>query len=26
MEDGFKYWRLPTEPETLSDQMPSTFQ
>jgi hypothetical protein len=26
MDDGFKYWRLPTEPETLADQMPSTFQ
>lgn len=26
MEEGFQYWRLPTEPDTMADQMPSTFQ
>lgn len=26
MDDGFKYWRLPTEPDSISDQMGSTFQ
>jgi hypothetical protein len=26
MDEGFKYWRLPTEPDTINDQMQSTFQ
>jgi hypothetical protein len=26
MEEGYQYWRIPTEPDTISDQMPSTFQ
>jgi hypothetical protein len=26
MDDGYKYWRLPTEPDNISDSMQSTFQ
>lgn len=25
MEEGYKYWRLPTEPDSITDQMGSTF-
>lgn len=26
LDDGYKYWRLPTEPDSISDSMGSTFQ
>ena len=26
MDDGYKYWRLPTEPDTITDSMASNFQ
>lgn len=26
LDDDYKYWRLPTEPDTISDSMQSTFQ
>jgi hypothetical protein len=26
MDEGYQYWRIPTEPDTMADEMPSTFQ